>query len=553
MKKLCPLLLSALTACTTAQHVSEPANQQIQTAQHPKLIVGITVDQMRYDFIDKYWNDFGYGGFRRLVSEGFSARNLHYNYMPTYTGPGHASIFTGTTPANHGIVANDWYDRKLKSTMYCAKDNAVAGVGTTAPEGQRSPAHLLSTTIGDEMKIFSNLQSKVIGIAMKDRGGILPAGRMADAAYWFMGADEGRWVSSTWYMSELPQWVNDFNAKKIADGYLNNGWHLVKDESVYNESMADNNAFESPFKGQMKPVFPYNLDSLRALNLNYDLIKATPAGNKHTVDFAIATIEGEQLGADDITDMLCVSFSSTDYIGHQFGIHSREIQDCYLRLDDDMARFIDFLDKQIGRDNYLLFLSADHGGAPTPSYIMKEKAAAGYWTSDSLVAAINSRFEELNYAVRVENYSNDQIFFNRDSLMKYGYSHPFVQQEAVCVAMQFPGVHMAFTHDELSKQLRREGVAQLAQLGFNQQMSGDVIIITDPGWMKYSMQGTTHGSPWIYDTHVPAIFFGYNVKQGETYLRYSITDIAPTVTSLCNFPMPNSCTGVPIVELLGKK
>ncbi|MDZ4823739.1 MAG: alkaline phosphatase PafA [Flavobacteriales bacterium] len=549
MKLLYPVILVMLSACSLSQ-TTVSTDVEPNVPQQPKLIIGITVDQMRYDFIDKYWEDFGAGGFKRLVGEGFFARNLHYNYMPTYTGPGHASIFTGTTPANHGIVANDWYDRDLKALMYCAKDDSVKGVGTMASEGQRSPVHLLSTTMGDEMKIFSNMRSKVIGIAMKDRGGILPAGRMADAAYWYIGANEGNWVSSDWYMNTLPQWVQDFNAKKLSDSYLKNGWSLIKAESVYDESIADNNAFEAPFKGQTKPVFPYNLDSLRSLNLNYDLIKATPWGNTHTVDFAIATIEGEQMGSDDITDMLCVSFSSTDYIGHQFGIHSRETQDCYLRLDADLERFINFLDGGIGRENYLIFLSADHGGAPTPSYVMKENAAAGYWKTDSLVSAINHRFEELNYAVRVENYSNDQVFFTTDSLLKYGYNHPFAQEEACRVAMQFDGVHMAFTHNELSKQLKREGMARQVQMGFNQNMSGDVVIVTEPGWMKYSLQGTTHGSPWVYDTHVPAIFFGFNVKQGESFVKHSITDIAPTITSLCKLPMPNACTGEPILEVL---
>lgn len=521
----------------------------IPASGSPRLIVGITVDQMRYDFLEKYRADFGDGGFRRLMREGFSARNLHYNYLPTYTGPGHASIFTGTTPANHGIVANDWYDRRLDGLVYCAADTRVTGVGTAAAEGQRSPVHLRSSTLGDELKLFFNERSKVVGIAMKDRGGILPAGRTADAAYWFIGGQEGRWVSSSWYMGSLPAWVTRFNDRKLPDACLRQGWSLLRDESVYGESMADNNPHEAPFKGLSRPVFPYALDSLRALNLNYDLIKATPWGNTHTVDFALACIENEGLGQDADTDMLCVSFSSTDYIGHQFGIHSRELQDCYLRLDLELARLINYLDSTIGRDQYLLFLSSDHGGAPTPSYTLKQQAAAGYWTTDSLVLAVNRRFEALDYAVRVKNYSNDQLFFDADTMLRYGYSHAFAEEEAARVARGFTGVHSVYTRSDMERGLAREGVAARVQAGFNQQMSGDVMVVTQPGWIKYALQGTTHGSPWVYDTHVPALFFGYGIAPGETTAPYSITDIAPTVSHLCRIPVPNACTGKPIAEI----
>ncbi|MBL7941187.1 MAG: alkaline phosphatase family protein [Flavobacteriales bacterium] len=547
MKSILLLMSVGFFSCAVIPQVSQPTSAASSTP--PRLIIGITVDQMKYDFLEKYRSDFGSGGFNRLVSEGFSARNLHYNYMPTYTGPGHASIFTGTTPVNHGIIANDWYDREKNALVYCAADPNVLGVGTTAAEGQRSPMQLKSSTIGDELELFFNERSKVIGIAMKDRGGILPAGRTADAAYWFIGAQEGKWVSSTWYMNALPRWVDDFNQRGLPDTYLHRGWPLLRPESVYDESMADNNPHEAPFKGTTRPVFPYNLDSLRSQNLNYDLIKATPWGNTHTVDFAIATIEGESLGTDEHTDMLCMSFSSTDYVGHQFGIHSRELQDCYLRLDLEIERFINYLDSTIGRNQYLIFLSADHGGAPTPSYTMKQHAAAGYWTTDSLVSAINKRFTDLNYAVRVKNYSNDQVFFDSDTLYKFGYNHPFVQEEAARVAREFEGVHSVYCRNELEKGLQREGMASLVQAGFHQQRSGDVVIVTDPGWIKYSMQGTTHGSPWVYDTHVPALFFGYGIRPGETIRRYEITDIAPTISHLCRFPLPNACTGEPIEEV----
>lgn len=318
-------LIIAFSIVISCKMSSVAASESTATeTRRPRLIVGITVDQMRYDYIEKFWNDFGDKGFKRLINGGFSCRNMHYNYMPTYTGPGHASIFTGTTPAYHGIIQNDWYDRYSNSVMYCSSDTSVGGVGTSSAAGKMSPHHLRASTIGDELKMFSNERSKIIGIAMKDRGAILPAGRTANAAYWFVGANEGQWATSNWYMETLPEWVQRFNKLGKAEELMNKTWTLSRPDSVYDESVADNNAHETPFKSLLRPVFPYVLNDLRSTNGNYDLIKATPFGNTMTVDFAKAAIEGESLGKDEFTDMLCMSFSATDYIGHQFGIHAKK-------------------------------------------------------------------------------------------------------------------------------------------------------------------------------------------------------------------------------------
>jgi predicted AlkP superfamily pyrophosphatase or phosphodiesterase len=543
-------LLVLLIGCAAMRPAATtPTNSSFS---RPKVIIGITVDQMRYDYIDKYWNDFSDKGFKRLLKEGFFARNLTYNYMPTYTGPGHASIFTGTTPCMHGIIQNDWYEKSSGLTIYCSSDSTVTGVGTSGKAGQMSPHYLTASTLGDELRLFTNEQSKVFGIAMKDRGAILPAGRTADAAYWFVGLDEGVWASSSWYMQDLPQWVKDFNAKRIPDEYMKSTWNLLKDESVYNETHADNNPFETPFRGTLKPVFPYDLNAMRSTNGNYDLIKATPFGNTLTVEFAKSLIENENLGKDEFTDMLCMSFSATDYIGHQFGIHARELQDCYLRLDLEIAAFIDYLDQKFGRDQYMVFLSADHGGAPTPSYIMKEQGTGGYWKSETAEYFLEEELAKSHGTGDwILNESNLNVFLNHALILERKLNLRDVQQEvADLLLMKYPEVQFAFTASDIAEFKSGHLIREMVSNGFSQKQSGDVIYVLQSGYMEYGMTGTTHGSPFRYDSHVPAIFFGANIKPGESFTPHSITDIAPTVAAACKMPFPNACTGNPITEAI---
>ena len=538
--------------------IDTSVTQEFQDVGKPKLLIGITVDQMRYDYLQRFEQDFQLdaGGFPRLIFEGLSNSNTHYNYVPTYTGPGHASIFTGTTPATHGIIANDWFDKKRNALQYCAKDTNVVGVGTWSEAGKMSPIHLLSTTIGDELKLMSNGKSKVIGISLKDRGAILPAGRSADAAYWYIGGKEDVWATSSWYgMKELPKWVQDFNAKGYGAEALKKEWQLLYPDSIYNESLPDNNPYEAPFKGLIKPVFPYKLAELSNLNNQYDLLKATPFGNTMTVEFAKAAIEGERLGQrQDVTDMLCMSFSATDYVGHQFGPHSRETQDTYLRLNRDLNHFINYLDSIIGRDNYLIFLSADHGAANNPAMMMDKNLAAGNFVSDKIEEFLeNKLIEKYGAGDWVINESNQNVFLNREWIEQKKLSLKSIQQEVANWACSFEGVHSAYTHAELSYSIEREDFAERVQRGFDQQRSGDVIYVLKPGWIEYGKQGTTHGSGYEYDTHVPFIVFGniWNCNLPENaYNRIvneslSITDIAPIISDLMNINRPSGCLNSP--------
>ncbi|MCV6629567.1 MAG: alkaline phosphatase family protein, partial [Flavobacteriaceae bacterium] len=386
-------------------------NLSEQLYTQPKLVVGIIVDQMRYDYLTRFWNDYGQGGFKRLVTEGFNFKNAHFNYKPTYTGPGHASVYTGTTPSDHGIIANNWFDKDLGESVYCAQDNTRESVGTSANAGKMSPHRMKTTAITDQLRIATQFRGKTIGISMKDRGSILPAGHTG-TAYWFHGKDEGKFISSSYYMQSLPKWVTDFNSSGIATSYKRT-WDLLTDANNYSESGTDKNNYEGKFKGEEAAVFPHKLAELWADNKQFDIIKATPFGNSLTTDFALAAIDGAQLGEDEYPDFLAISYSSTDYVGHMFGVNSVEVQDTYLRLDKDLERLLMALDTKVGKGNYSLFLTADHAAVHVPQFLADHHIPAGYLNvSDMKNRLMVFQKETFGSDELVRNVSNAQVFLN---------------------------------------------------------------------------------------------------------------------------------------------
>jgi len=516
----------------------------------PKLVVGIVVDQMRYDYLTRFYDRFGQGGFKRMIAEGFNCKNNHFNYIPTYTGPGHASIFTGTTPQNHGIISNNWYDKFGKEMVYCASDSLVQAVGSDSELERMSPRRMKTTTFADQNRLHTQLKGKSIGIAIKDRGAILPAGHAANGAYWFRGKDEGKWITSTYYRNELPDWVQQFNDSDKASSYFKE-WNTLYDIATYEESGADENSFEGGYKGKEKAIFPYDLTALKDKNAGYDIIKSSAYGNSLTADFAIAAIEGEELGADDITDVLTVSFSSTDYVGHNFGVNSKEIEDTYLRLDKDLERFFGALDTKVGKGNYTVFLTADHGAVHVPSYLKEVKIPAGYFDRDAFVGAIEGFVKErFKVDGLIENISNDQVFFAYDVLQKNKIDTKELEDAIAHFALQQGQVDKVFTRTQLTAGEYTLGVAGLIQKGYNQRRSGDVVVIVNPATISYSKTGSTHGSGLNYDTHAPLLFMGKGIKHGNTMRKTTIPDIAPTISALLGITFPNGATGDVLSMLL---
>jgi predicted AlkP superfamily pyrophosphatase or phosphodiesterase len=532
------ILMSAFCGSIAAQ----------STPKKPKLIVGIVVDQMRQDYLYKYADRYSEDGFKRLINEGFMMKNGHYNYIPTYTGPGHASVYTGTTPATHGIISNNWYVKSTGESIYCAGDSTVTNVGGTPGNGQISPRNLLTTTITDELRFASNKRSKVVGIAIKDRGASLPAGHLGDA-YWF-DSENGDFMTSTYYHDELPAWVKAFNAKKLPDSYLNQSWETLYPIDTYTQSIADDNPFEASFSGKELSTFPYNLAELREQNGGPGLIAATPFGNSLTLDFAIAAIEGENLGKGKETDFLAMSFSSPDYIGHRFGPASVELEDNYLRLDRDMATLLEYLDKTMGEGEYLIFLTSDHGVADVATYMESEKVPSGNLN----VSYIRSQLIGYMIAVYGEgdwilNVSNEQVFLNeklaRDQKLDLGK----IENELALFLLRFRGIKEVYTATTMKTAAFEEGRAHSLQNGYNHKSSGNLMLILEPGWLTGGAKGTSHGTGFTYDTHVPILFFGWNVKSGSSSRYASITDIAPTLSMMLGIRLPNGSTGQPIIEI----
>jgi predicted AlkP superfamily pyrophosphatase or phosphodiesterase len=506
------------------------AQQNQKPAEAPKLVVGIVVDQMRYDYIYRFWNKYGNGGFKRLVNQGYFCRNTHYNYAPTYTAPGHASIYTGTTPAVHGIIGNNWFVRESGKLTYCTDDNNVKTVGSTSSAGEMSPANMWSSTITDELRLVNNFQSKVIGISLKDRGSILPAGHLANAAYWF-DSQNGAFITSTHYMQTLPDWVSKFNAKDKAKEYLSKEWATLLPISQYTESLPDDNPYEGIFKGETKALFPHDLPKIFTEE-GYELIRNTPFGNSIVNDFALEAIQAEKMGKGLATDFLALSFSSTDYIGHKYGPRAIELEDTYLRLDRDLAQLLTFLDTYLGKDKVLVFLTADHAGAEVPAYVESLKMPAGYFDNKKSMQQLKSYLFQTYNDSLVTGYINQQVYLNDKVMADKKLNRDEVQLAIAQHLLQYDGVAGTATGLAMQRVEYTQGIKNLIQKGFHARRSGDVMINLLPQWMEYSKTGTTHGSPYSYDTHVPLLWYGWKIQPGSSVKYVAITDIAPTL-ALC--------------------
>ena len=521
---------------------------QAQQAK-PKLIVGIIVDQMRDEYIDRFYNDFSNDGFARLIREGFRMKNLHFNYMPTYTAPGHASVYTGTTPRYHGIVGNDWFQRQTNKDIYCTYDDEFSLLGTgKEKDGKMSPNRLKSTTITDELRLSTNLKGKVIGMSIKDRAAILPAGHLANWAFW-MNSD-AEFISSSFYGKELPKWVSDFNNAKHYETYLKKGWTLLKDPSEYNESLPDSNPYEGKLNWSLDPVFPYDLYSEYKKN-GAGIIKVTPWGNSILADLAKAAIENENLGGDDITDFLAVSFSSTDYIGHVVGPRSMELQDMYLRLDLIIADFLKYLDDHVGKGNYMLFLTADHACGENPNFLHDNKMVVKNLDYKELKKDIEKVSMDLYSINLIRNYNNQNVHFDLDKIDSLVLNRKDVYSKFQEKLELIPYVKRAYTEEELME-CSPDFLQKYIANGFDIKQNGQIVLLFEPAYMEYGYTGTTHGTPYGYDTHVPGLFYGWKIPEGKSYEKHFITEIAPTLSQLLHITLPNGSENIVIKELFKK-
>ncbi|TAF96409.1 MAG: alkaline phosphatase family protein, partial [Bacteroidetes bacterium] len=519
----------------------------------PKLVVGIVVDQMRWDYLYRFQPLFSNkGGFKRFLNEGFTAQNTYINYTPSVTACGHASIYTGTVPNIHGITGNAWFDTRMEKNVYCTEDKSVTGVGTTSAEnGQMSPKNMQTTSITDELRLNSNFKSKVIGIALKDRGAILPAGHSANGAYWY-DTRTGKFVTSTFYTNALPNWVDNFNNRKLVDSFYALGWKTLLDTTVYTQyATADEKPFESRPFGKEATKFPYNLSGY--IGKDYGKIATTPWGNTITALMAKEAIVQEQLGKTNATDFLAVSFSSPDYIGHSFGPDSWEMVDDYVRLDAELGNFFEFLDAQLGRDAYTVFLTADHGVAHVPGYLKERKIPAGAVNDGAVVKQLNdsiaAKWGITNAIASAYNY---QISFSAKAFNSKEDKQEEITEYVIKQLLKQEGVANAFAIEELMEVPLNRKLREMLANGYYPGRSGSIQIILKPGYIDGGNTGTTHGLWNPYDTHIPCLWYGWGIQKGQTYRETYMTDIAPTIAALLNIQVPNGSIGTVITEALKK-
>lgn len=527
---------------------------QSPITKRPKLVVGIVVDQMRQEYLYRFEAKYGQGGFKRLMGEGFMLKNAHYNYAPTVTGPGHASIYTGTTPAIHGVIGNEFYDKELKKMVYCVEDPTQHLIGSEA-SGGFSPWRMLSTTVTDELKLFTNKRAKVIAVSIKDRGSILPAGHMADAAY-FPDGRGGKFITTSFYRNDLPTWVKTFNERNLVTKYMAQPWTTLLPIDQYTESGPDESPYERKIGGKEKMTFPYNFAEM-AEKSGVGVFAYSPYANDYVTEFAKAALVGEQMGKDEVPDFLAVSFSTPDILGHAVGPRSVELQDLYMRLDKNIEDLLKTLDKEVGVGNYTVFLSADHAVADVPQYLKDNKVPAGYFNEEYALAKLKEYLANFYPGKNlIEKISNEQVFLNHSAFdgdaRTSGLDMFVVAELTGKFLMTLDGVSNYYTEAVIKQSDFDEGgIKGKIIRGYHPKRSGDLAFVLEPGWFEgNSVQGTTHGSPYSYDTHIPMLFFGFGVKQGTSAVYHPITDIAPTVSVILGIMFPNGCTGQPITELL---
>jgi predicted AlkP superfamily pyrophosphatase or phosphodiesterase len=511
-------------------------------ANRPKLVVGIVVDQMRYDYLYRFYSKYSNKGLKRLMNDGFNCRNNQYHYATTNTGPGHAHVYSGSAPAISGIIGNEWYDKASGKTTYVVEDSTVKLLGDgSITAGKMSPRNMKVTTITDQLRIASQFKSKVIGIALKDRGAILPAGHTG-LAYWY-DTVKGNWISSDYYSKELPKWVNDFNALKLPAQYITKTWEPLQPIVNYTETEADDQPYEASISGETKAVFPHKI-TMSSIPQSY-------FGNEITKRFAIAAFDAEKLGTNGETDFLAVSFSAPDYAGHAFGPQAKEIEDIYLRLDKDIEEMLNHFDKKLGLGNYTVFLTADHGVAEIPAFMRKNNMPAGLYVGTELKnlaeKLLVEKFGDGKYVLATDNY---ELYLNHETLKEKKITIADVTAALKIAMLKVEGIYNIIDLEDVANANVPDYFKSKLTNLYNPKRSGEIMVLMEPAWLSGYIKGTSHGTMYAYDTHVPLLFYGFGINKGQTLETTYISDIAPTLAQLLKILEPNGNMGKPIVEVL---
>jgi predicted AlkP superfamily pyrophosphatase or phosphodiesterase len=544
---LAVVLILCLGILWPLQHSA--SQRPAERARKPRLVLGIVIDQFRYDYLTRFEDLFGEGGFRRLLMHGAVFTNANYIYVPTVTAPGHATFMSGSAPAFHGIIANEWFERETDRRVESVTDDSVKPLGGKTSES-RSPRRFVGSTLGDQLKLASAGKSKVIGIALKDRAAILPAGKGANGAFWY-DDKSGEFVSSTYYFPDLPSWVKQFNQAHLADKYFNKKWEKLLPESAYERSQPDDSPFE---KYRFGTKFPYviNGGESKIGPKFYEQLDESPFANDYVVTFAKAAIEAEGLGQDEYTDLLTVSFSANDLVGHNFGPYSQEVEDMALRVDRSLADLFSYVDRKVGLANTIIVFTADHGVAPIPEHAQAVGLGGGRIDVKTITAAaetaLDDRFGQDNW---IRETVAGNIYLDYKTLERRHAKRDEIESVACEAVTKVVGVAECYTRTQLlAKQLTPGLISTRVLNDFYPERNGDVLFILKPYYMTRTGDGTTHGTPYSYDTHVPVIFYGYGIVPGSYSAVSSPSDIAPTLANVLKIEPPSSVVGRVLTEAI---
>jgi predicted AlkP superfamily pyrophosphatase or phosphodiesterase len=550
-RKFRKLLLAAAILTTAVFHIN--GQSAYIPPDKPRLIVGIVVEQLKFEQLEKFRDRLSENGIKKLINEGTYFRNASFEYMLTQASPGYATIASGAEPSYHGITSDSWFVPLKNELINSTKDNSVNPIGGSFESGLHSPANFQSSTFSDELSMSSKKKSKIFGVGMSERSAILTAGHSANAAYWFDNTT-GTWMSSSYYINNLPSWINDFNAMGYAENMINGTWNYFKSEANYSDCLPDSNKYESGFNGV--GYFPYDLKKIRTKwtlgsKKEYSLLRETPFANSLTTTFAIKLIQSERLGKDDNTDFVSICYTATDNIGHRFGPSSVEMGDAIFRLDDDISHLLTFLNDSIGKRNVLVYFTSAHGVSEIPQVLENNHIPAGYFQQNQalqlLRTYLNAIYGEGDW---VKGYSERQIFLNRTLIEDARLSLDDVQKKVARFLVQFNGVSAAYPYSAFEANDYNNGHLKRIINSFSPQRSGDVIVVLNPGYIeKDGDYVTDHNSPYEFDAHVPLIWYGWTVNRASVARKVNMTDIAATLSSLCKVPFPNACTGEPLQEL----
>lgn len=542
MRTVCVLVIAFLFSLSL--NAQRTGNSAISV---PPLVVVINIEQMRVDYINRYWDKFQSEGFKRLYSEGAVCTNTQLDLHVQKISTGAATLFTGVYPSVHGIVNDSWYDRLKQKEIKCAEDDFYITVGSDSHEGERSAARLLSPTIGDVIKINSNNRSKVFSIAMNDVSAIFSAGHSADAAYWF-DTQTGNMISSSYYLDVFPDWVRLFNEKKFAELYASRDWTTLLPVNSYTESEIDAYVLEKGYYGRWN-TFPYSMKKLQSRAESFKYLKTTPFGNTIIKDFALALIDAEGLGQDKDPDLLCVSFSSMDYENSSFGPSSVEMEDTYLRLDQEIGHILNFLDKKTGKGNYLVVLTSDNSSGYPVGYLKEEfHMPVGEVSPENVIALLKS-FLNITYGQGdwIEHEADQEIYFNRDLIEKRQLSLEDIQRKAATFINQFEGIKIALPSSVFEGGDHVKSQLAAISNSFNFKRSGDILYTFEDGWQPaYKFKRTIYND----NSHIPLVWFGSAVKRTKIKQQTKADDIVPTILDILNIPIPDQCEGRILEDIL---